>query len=145
VSDVENPRELSKILIGDRGTETPALHDHKTVLFSKPHNLLIIPVLVAEIDRNKFSGEVPPDFHGDYVYQGAHVFHISPETGIQLRGRITHIEDFESFIKSGYWFEDELEVQRSLYINEILYTISQGMIKMNSLNNLSDLGLLELS
>jgi len=145
VSDVENPREVSKIVIGKRGTETPALHDHKAVLFSKPHNLLIIPILVAEIDPNKFSGDVPPNFHGEYVYQGAHVFHISSEAGIQLRGRITHIEDFESFVKSGYWFEDELEVQRSLYINEVLYTISQGMIKMNALDNLSNLGLLELS
>jgi len=28
VSNVENPRELAKVEIGNRGTESPALHDH---------------------------------------------------------------------------------------------------------------------
>ncbi|GAH24417.1 unnamed protein product, partial [marine sediment metagenome] len=27
VSDFDNPKEVSKIIIGDRGTDSPALHD----------------------------------------------------------------------------------------------------------------------
>jgi uncharacterized secreted protein with C-terminal beta-propeller domain len=136
VSDVKNPRELAKFEIGDRGSNSPALHDHHAFLFSRDRNLLVIPVLEAQIDESDFSGEVPPDFYGDYVYQGAYVFNIS-EAGIDLRGKVTHIED-DNLMKSGYWFSSEFEVKRSLYIEDNLYTISSGMIKINSLDNLEE-------
>ncbi len=140
VSDVSNPRELAKYEIGDRGTDSQALHDHKAFLFSRSRNLLIIPVLVAEIDEGDYSGSVPPNAHGDYVYQGAYVFDISPEGGISLRGRVTHIEDEDPFLKSGYLFDSEYMVERSLYNKDMLYTISGRMVKINSLDALSEVG-----
>jgi inhibitor of cysteine peptidase len=144
VSNVSDPRELAKFEIGDRGTDSPALRDHKAFLFSRAKNLLVIPVLEANIDAGDYSSEVPPNAYGEYVYQGAYVFHISPEQGIELRGRVTHIDDPQAFLKSGYWFESELTVERSLYIDDVLYTISGGMIKMNSLDDLSEVGRVEL-
>jgi uncharacterized secreted protein with C-terminal beta-propeller domain len=143
VSDVENPRELAKIEIGDRGTDSPALYDHHAFLFSKRRNLLIIPILEATIDKNDFSGKVPPNFYGEYIYQGAYVFEINLE-GIELRGKITHLDDELDLLKSGYWFDSEYEVERSLYIEENLYTISQGMIKINNLETLSELAKINL-
>jgi len=139
VSDVSNPRELAKLEIGDRGTDTPALYDHKAVLFSRSRNLLVIPILLAEVDPDDYSGTPPANAHGEYVYQGAYVFNISPEQGISVRGRVTHIDD-DSFLKSGYYFESELMVERSLYIEDILYTISRGMVKMSAMDDLSDVG-----
>ena len=59
VSDVSNPVELAKYEIGDRGTESPVLTDHKALLFDKTRNLLVIPVVVAEIDPSQYAGEVP--------------------------------------------------------------------------------------
>ena len=41
VSDVENPIELHKVVIGERGTDSEALYDHKAFLFDKDRNLLI--------------------------------------------------------------------------------------------------------
>jgi uncharacterized secreted protein with C-terminal beta-propeller domain len=143
VSDVENPRELAKIEIGDRGTESPTLYDHHAFLFSRTRNLLVIPILEAEIDEDDFSGEVPANFYGEYIYQGAYVFDISLE-GIELRGKITHLDDEMDLLKSGYWFESEYEVERSLYIEENLYTLSQGMIKINNLETLSELAVIDL-
>lgn len=140
VSDVSDPKELAKFEIGDRGTDSPVLRDHKAFLFSRAKNLLVIPALVAEIDASDYSGDVPPNAYGEYVYQGAYVFHVSPEQGIELRGRVAHIEDQQEFLKSGYWFESELSVERSLYIDDVLYTISGGMIKMNGLFDLSEVG-----
>jgi inhibitor of cysteine peptidase len=55
VSDVENPKELAKIEIGDRGSDTPALREHKSVLFSKDRNLLVIPILEAQISEDSYS------------------------------------------------------------------------------------------
>jgi len=43
VSDVEHPRGIDNIIIGDRGTDSPVLHNHKALLFDKKLNLLAIP------------------------------------------------------------------------------------------------------
>ncbi|MGD2200607.1 MAG: beta-propeller domain-containing protein, partial [Candidatus Bathyarchaeota archaeon] len=144
VSKVENPREIDKIEIGDRGTDSPVLRDHKAFLFSRSKNLLVIPILEAEIDSEDYSGDVPPNAHGEYVYQGAYVFHISRERGIELRGRVSHIEGEEDYLKSGFHFESEYMVERSLYIEDTLYTISGRLIKMNYLGDLSEAGRVEL-
>jgi len=144
VTNVSHPTELAKIEIGDRGSWSPALEDHKAFLFSRARNLLVIPILVTEIDESARAGSIHPSEYGDYVFQGAYVFHISTE-GILVRGRVTHLDDLDDLLKSGYWFESEYEVDRSLYIGDILYTLSQGMIKMNSLFDLSELGTVDLS
>jgi len=142
VSDVENPRELAKIEIGDRGSDSPALYDHHAFLFSRARNLLVIPILEAQIDEDDFAGVVPLNCYGDFVYQGAYVFDVSRD-GIELRGRVTHIDD-DSLLKSGFWFESEYAVERSLYIEDNLYTISQGRMKINDLGTLEEVTTVEL-
>jgi inhibitor of cysteine peptidase len=143
VSDVSNPVELAKYEIGDRGTDSPILWDHKALLFDKEKNLLVIPVLVAEMDPTQYEGEVPPWAHGEYVWQGAYVFDISLD-GLELRGKITHIEDTE-LLKLGYYFGSDYTVQRTLYIDNVLYTISRMKVKMNSLETLAEINTVELS
>src|SRR3989338_2608281 len=49
VSDVENPKELHKIVIGDRGTDSYALQDHKAFLYDRQKELLVLPIMLAEI------------------------------------------------------------------------------------------------
>jgi inhibitor of cysteine peptidase len=90
-----------------------------------------------------YGGSVQANTYGDYVYQGAYIFQISTE-GIKLRGRITHLQGDE-LLKSGYWFSSEYSVYRSLYIGENLYTISGGMVKINSLSDLSELKAIPLT
>ncbi|MDH5769813.1 MAG: beta-propeller domain-containing protein, partial [Candidatus Bathyarchaeota archaeon] len=123
--------------------ETPVLWDHKAFLFDRSRNLLVFPVLVAEIDREKYSGEVPPQTFGEYVFQGAYVFKVSLDTGIVLRGKITHIEN-DDLLKSGYYFGSQYSVKRALYIGNVLYTISEKKIKANSLEDLGLIGEVEL-
>ena len=142
VSDVTDPKELAKIEVGDRGSDSPALYNHHAFLFSKDRNLLVIPILEARIDKSDFSGEVPPDFYGELVNQGAYVFDVSPD-GIELRGSVTHITD-DSLLKSGFWYDSSYTVQRSLYIEDNLYTISEGMVKINNLNTLEEVASIEL-
>jgi len=144
VTNVSHPTELAKLEIGDRGSWSPALEDHKAFLFSRARNLLVIPILVAEIDESARAGSIHPSEYGEYVFQGAYVFHVSTE-GIVVRGRVTHLDDLDDLLKSGYWFESEYEVDRSLYIGDVLYTLSEGMVKMNSLFDLSELGTVDIS
>ncbi|RJS85724.1 hypothetical protein CW706_00460 [Candidatus Bathyarchaeota archaeon] len=142
VSNVEKPKELDKFVIGGRGTETPVLHDHKALLFDGKRRLLVLPVLVAEIDGEKYLRGYPPYMPGDYVFQGAYVFNVS-EGGITYRGRITHIQG-EDLAKSGWNFYSPYSVKRALYIDGILYTISDKKIKMNSLEDLKLINELEI-
>jgi len=148
VSDVSNPVEVAKYEIGDRGTDSPILNDHKSLLFDREKNLLVIPVLVAEIDENDYAGEVPDYAHGEYVWQGAYVFDISLD-GIELRGQITHMDetvDLLELLKSGYYYYySGYTVQRSLYIENVLYTISDMKVKMNNLETLAEINAVELS
>ena len=44
VSDVENPKEVDKLEIGERGSDSEALYDHKAFLFDKKRNMLVIPI-----------------------------------------------------------------------------------------------------
>jgi len=143
VSDVSNPVELAKYEIGDRGTNSPVLDDHKALLFDKEKNLLVIPVLVAEMDPTQYDGEPPSWAHDEYVWQGAYIFDISLD-GLELRGRITHMEDTD-LLKLGYYFGSDYSVQRTLYIDNVLYTISRMKVKMNSLETLAEINQVELS
>jgi len=140
VTDVTAPVELAKYEIGDRGTDSPVLNEHKAFLFDKEKNLLIIPVSVAEIDESQYPNGVPPYAYGQVVWQGAYVFTISLELEekIMLRGTITHIENGNVHNASNY-------VTRALFIGEVLYTISDSKIKMNSLLDLAEINELDLN
>ncbi|MCW4034623.1 MAG: beta-propeller domain-containing protein [Candidatus Bathyarchaeota archaeon] len=142
VSDSLNPTELTKYEIGDRGTYSPVLDDHKALLFDRSRNLLVIPVLVAEIDQMKYDDQIPDNARGDYVWQGAYVFDISVD-GLELKGKITHMENGEA--PTGIYFGTEHYVQRAIYIEDVLYTISNKKIMMNSLETLAELNTVELS
>lgn len=120
VSNFSEPKEISKVIIGTRGSYTLASYDHKAFLFSKSKNLLAIPVAVAETPYNQ-------------TWQGAYVFNVSSE-GISEKGKISHTEK---------QYDYEHEVKRSLFIDDILYTISNKMIKMNSLEDLIELNRVE--
>lgn len=114
------------------------MRDHKAFLFDKEKRLLMLPVLVAEIDEGKHSNGIEPYTFGDHVWQGAYVFNISIEQGLALKGRITHLENDSDLSKSGYALSSPYTVRMALYIDNVLYTISEKKVKMNSLETLKE-------
>ena len=129
VTDLENPIELYKEVIGDRGSHTDAINDHKSFFFDKQRDLLIIPVTVREHNE-------PPENvweYGEFKYQGMFVYNITPQDGFTLKGTIAHKENFESYYSDFY---NDAHVKRSLYINNILYTFSNSKLKLNDLSTL---------
>jgi uncharacterized secreted protein with C-terminal beta-propeller domain len=139
VSNVTNPVQTANYVIGDRGSDTPVLWDHKAFLFDRSKNLLAIPVMVAKIDESEYPDPIPPYAYGEPVWQGAYVFDVSLYHNFVLEGRITHLDTGMSVNEQGYW------VRRSLYIEDVLYTVSDRMVKMNNLEDLSELGEVLLS
>ena len=146
ISDFNNPKEMYKTVIGDRGSSSPVLKDHKAFLFDKDKNLLVIPILLAEIPEDqKKDPKRARNLRGDYTFQGSYVYDLSLDKGFVLKGRVSHYDDDEIFKKSGYYFGDnDLTIKRNLYIGDSLYSISDKKILINSLDNLSEKGKIDL-
>lgn len=120
VEDVENPVEVAKYVTDERYASSSALYEHKAFLFSKEKNLLVIPAYSWGYDDTD-------------RYNGAFVFDISPE-GIELRGLIDHSTG-DSYFQ---------QVERSLYIDDLLYTKSPYLLRINSIDTLEGVKNIEL-
>ena len=131
VTDPASPKDTSDFLAGDRGSDSPALSDHTSILFDRSLNLLVIPVEIAQIQSapsNQWA-------YGTMVWQGAYVFSVTLQNGIVFRGGITHLPSGEL----PNWNNSSLFVKRALYIGNVLYTVSDNKIMMNNLTDLSGL------
>ena len=121
VSNVSAPVEIDMYSVGGVWSDTLVLTEHKAFLFERSKDLLAIPVSIG--------------YYGDkyWQWQGLYVFNTTLSGGIVLRGNITHQEN-----GSIYW-DNTYEVKRALYIENVLYTVSDRKIKMNSLDDLTEI------
>ena len=141
VSDISDPKEIDKYVLGDRSSNSIAINEHKAFLFSKEKNLLVIPVSmqeetvwdIMEAEEGIESGEniksMPPTKRK--YFNGAAVFNIS-EKGFELKGKIDHSGENDNNYR---WNNG---VRRSLYIDDTLYTLSGEYLKANGLDSLQE-------
>jgi uncharacterized secreted protein with C-terminal beta-propeller domain len=137
------PTERARLVLGVRGTDSEALRDHKAVLVDPARQLLAIPVLLAEYDEY-VTNPAPTDY-GRYVTQGAFIFHLDyVAANLTLRGVISHLVEG---LDSDYWSWEiqPFFVTRSLYIGDVLYTLSQYKLAFNDLATLAPIGEIILS
>jgi hypothetical protein len=119
-------------------------------LFDKEKNLMVMPITLHEINESLYNGEIKDSTYGQEVWQGAYVFDIT-ERDISVKGRVTHRDDESlktcrdytdwqtgKLIENCYW-PYELNIRRSLYMDDVLYTISDGMIKANDLKSIVEI------
>jgi inhibitor of cysteine peptidase len=136
VTDPSQPTEISRYLIGGPGSSSPAISDHKAVLFDKTLNLLMIPVEITPQPQNTTYW-----YSYQPIWQGAYVFNITPDNGIIFKGGITQLQNGQL----PTWQDNNLFITRTLYIGNMLYTISNSMVQMNSLTDLSEIGSVSLA
>ena len=130
VSDFSNPKEKDTEIIGGRETYSQIQYDHKALFEHKERNLYGFPVVIyGETNKNgKF-------FDIEYQSSGALVYEITPDKGIVLKG------DLLVGKKPGEQYGDyEKEIQRLLYSEDVLYTISLKEINNYSLNTFKPMG-----
>lgn len=140
VSDVSHPKEMFKEVIGDRGTNSELLYNHKALLFSKEKGLMAFPVELMEIQNKDQIEQGGFPAYGQFVYQGAYVYGIDLNKGFTLRGRISHLSQ-DDLAKSGqYGYDYGRTVRRILYAGNTLYTLSERMLKANDLGSLNERG-----
>lgn len=148
VSDVENPIELHKEVIGDRGSTSELLYNHKALLFDEGKGLMAFPVLLAEIPQAvKDDLELDNWIYGDYTFQGAYVYDVSAENGFELVGTISHYEESElgDNFDYYYYYGDNKDISRILYMGDYYYTVSNALVQANEMDSLDEFNEVELA
>ncbi len=131
VSDFNDPQEIAKFVTEERYANSTALYEHKAFLFSKDKELLVIPAHNYEHRWMWDIEEGNEDIKSDEGYNGAFVFSITKDK-IELRGLIDHSK---SITVNDYYYGSLVE--RSLYIENQLYTKSPNLLRINELEDLS--------
>jgi len=130
VSNVSAPVEKAKYTFtADAYSDTPVLTEHKAFLFDKSKDLLALPVTISNWDLI---------LEKQTWWQGAYVFTLTLTDGFDVRGTVTH-QDSANPWDSGY------VINRVLYVENVLYTVSDKKIKMNSLVDLTPINEVSLS
>ena len=133
--------QISKYLIGDRGTESPVLNDHLAFTFDSSRNITVIPVMLAKVSGNQTYGPSSPPPYGDIVWQGVYVFKVTG-AGFTLLGRVSQYPPGKSYGDSPV---NNLQIDRSVIIGNYLYTVSQGEVMVSSLSSFSTVATVLLS
>lgn len=125
ISDSTNPIEVSSIKIGNKGTYSEVLYNHKALLLSKAENIISFPVRIDEGTKTTF--------------QGAVVYTVDVNKGFTEKGRIGHVEKDTKQ-------EDRYQkyVERIIYIGDNFYTLSPKLIKVTNRNTMQSISNIEL-
>ena len=138
VTDPNNPIETSRYIVGGPGTSSPAINDHRAVLFDRSLHLLVIPIeITAPQTNNTIWYPYQP------IWQGAYVFNVTSDNGIVFRGGVTQLTSSQ-LSQLFTWPSNNHFITRTLYIGNVLYSISNAEIQMNSLTDLSAIGSVSL-
>jgi len=139
VTDPTNPIEMWKEEIGDRGTESELLNNHKALLFSKDKNLLAFPISVATVNsKNHIAWE-----YGDTTFVGAYVYELTLDKGFVLKAKLTDLTE-DDWKKAGYYYYGDKNIDRLIYIDDVLYTVSDLQYSAYSLKDFSKIGSLKI-
>ena len=135
VADVSNPVVADDVIIGDRSTHSEALHNHKAFFFDKARGVLSIPITG---DADNLDGASSPRTiateHGRWG--GFYVFDLDGKSGFDLKGTVTHSDGNSRHYK--------MDSARTFYIGDVLYTVSERYLKMNSFENLEKVNAVKL-
>ena len=149
VSDINNPKEIAKTTIGDRRTVSAILTNPKALLFSKEKQLLAIPVNNYNEDfettsSTSYSEEINNymSYNKERISEGYFVYNIDLKDGFKLKGIINHEVRKNNYY---YYYYNYSKLLRGLYIDDNLYTVSESNIKVNKLEDLTELSSIKIN
>ncbi|WP_261134034.1 beta-propeller domain-containing protein [Bacillus sp. Marseille-Q3570] len=132
VSDMNNPIEKHTEIIKGNGTYSPLNHDHKSLLFDKQRNIFAFPIHIYNYEEGKA--------HLENSFQGAMVYNIDMKEGFNLAAKLSH-KQTEGEKRFDQW---ETEIQRLLYIQDTIYSLSRSKMVAHELSTYEKIGQLEL-
>ena len=134
VKDVSNPIVADEVIIGDRSTNSEALYNHKSFFFDSNSKILSIPIsgnndTLGELSMQK---RIAPDYDR---WSGFYVYNLDTE-GFDLNGTITHSDNNDRYYGMGN--------ARTFFIGEVLYSVSDRYLMMNSMDTLDEINSIKL-
>lgn len=125
VTDPNNPKEMFSEKIGEKGTSSELLYNHKALLFSKEKNIIAFPISITKENY-------------EVTFQGAIVYGLSLDKGFELKAEISNVaNDYDRYFSKN-------NVERIIYIKDTLYTLSKTLIKATDMNTMKTQGSLEI-
>ena len=124
VSDIGNPKEISKYIMGDSGSSSEAFYNHKAIMVDKTNENIGIDAYVANEDQTNESK------------QGAVI--------MSYKGNKLTLKGFLASEASGVYGYDIPYARRILYIGDELYYIQDGRVTSYHYDNLKEIGSLVL-
>ena len=129
VTDVANPKQEFAEIIGDRGTDSVLLQNHKALLYSPEKKLLAFPITVRKIQGSATTGQ-----YGEFTFNGAYVYNFDIETGFKLKGKISHLTE-QDMLKAGDYPDYRKTIDRILFAGDNLITTSQARIEAHTISD----------
>ncbi len=125
ITDFSDPKLLFSEAIGDRGTHSEALYNHKAFTYWASQGKLAIPV---DLYSHEKPSQSPWDY-GSYQYSGLWIYDISVSTGFDLLGTLKlEVSGFDSLYFSTW--------MRGLFIDESVFCITPDAIATALFNNI---------
>jgi hypothetical protein len=135
VADVNHPKVVDDFVIGDGSTQSEALYNHKAFFFDKTRDVLSIPISadIESLDITTSSKMFAPEYNR---WSGFYLFDLNKTDGISSKGTITHSDSDTRYYG--------MNNARTFYIDDVLYTASQGYLKMNSFDEVDEINSIKL-
>ncbi|MBC2716750.1 MAG: hypothetical protein HF978_15710 [Desulfobacteraceae bacterium] len=117
ISNFANPELIAVEKIGDRGTESEVLFNHKALTFRSADNMLAFPV-------NLYEHLAPPSAlweYGTQTFNGLYVYQITDENLFEYAGRIRMTPEQGDL----YFYPDWI---RGIFINDSIYAVNADTI-----------------
>lgn len=137
VSNMQNPRELYSVKIGDKGTNTPLTYNHKALYWDAERHLFGFPVEYYEVP----AGGKPSDY-GTGKWQGAYIYEVTLERGFVEKAKLSQLPitanmtinygDYSPYTYYNYF------VDRILRVEDSLFTLSNNQLNAYDLNSFAE-------
>ncbi len=129
VSDVANPREVAKLVIGDRGTSTLAMDDPHAFTWVPRLSMLVLPVRLFEVHG---TGAPAASTWGTETWQGAYFVGVSVKDGFKVLQRVSHYDPSANPPCSTYVYPWTSLITRSFESGGYIYTVSSDFVQAHS-------------
>ncbi|WP_156288840.1 beta-propeller domain-containing protein [Oceanobacillus salinisoli] len=128
VSDPTNPIEKDSEILGRGGSYSEITHNHNALYEHPERNLFGFPAVLFE-SKTVQQGDATYEDQS-FVYEGAFLYHITPENGIQLSNSLTHQKEVQQKEYPDY----ESEIKRMISVGDFLYTFSYDQFTVYDIN-----------
>lgn len=157
VADPENPQEEAVLVLGDSGTSTEVSYEHKAFLYHQSSGVIVLPLDLHQAEVCKGirteGGACPSSTDGwaPSTFQGAYILYLegSDQKRFRVHGRVTHEHlagernnaadtgrVMFGFWGGWNWRESLRRVYRSVYMDGLLYTLSDRHMQAHLLSTM---------